>query len=296
LFFFAYYCALLLVSQVFQIVSIDIIRDLFAQFGTVMDVVVKEYQANRKSQKQSGHGFIHYPYTEEGIQSVIKATSTVKHVIINSIFFDSGLTPTAESILASRNRSSPVDNYRHSPNDNNRHSPSLQQQMMSQRHQMQQQHSPSQPQHQVPLYERGRNVTLTGSQVRTTFTLGEKRTIETPRSSWSETDFYDNLKSFDGSLVSPSSTQSFFSSNEERPSFVPSNNTSHHDSPFSFNRLPSPPLVTSAPTIFTSLAASSNTSVPSASSSALTSNSSLFLSFHHQSSSLSSLPLYPTRV
>jgi hypothetical protein len=276
-------CAFLLVSQVFQIVSIDIIRDLFAQFGTVMDVVVKEYQANRKSQKQSGHGFIHYPYTEEGIQSVIKATSTVKHVIINSIFFDSGLTPTAESILASRNRSSPVDNYRHSP--------SLQQQMMSQRHQMQQQQSPSQPQHQVPLYERGRNVTLTGNQVRTTFTLGEKRTIGTPRSSWSETDFYDNLKSFDGSLVSPSSTQSFFSSNEERLSFVPSNNTSHHDSPFSFNRLPSPPLVTSAPTIFTSLAASSNTSVPSASSSASASNSSLFLSFHHQSSSL-----YPTRV
>jgi hypothetical protein len=244
-----------------------------------MDVVVKEYQANRKSQKQSGHGFIHYPFTEEGIQSVIKATSTIKHVIINSIFFDSGLTPTAESILVSRNRSSP-DNI-------NRNSPSLFQQQMSQRVQMQAQQTVQQ-QYQVPLYERGRNVSLTGNQARTSVIVGEKRTIGTPLSSWGESDFLDNLKNFDDSLVSPTSTQSFFGSNEDRSSFVPSNNVEPRDSPFSFNRLPSPTFVTSAPSAFTSLAASSNTP-------GLSSSSSLFPSFQHQSSSLSSLPMYSCR-
>lgn len=66
------------------LVTETILRDVFTQFGEVVDVTVKKHVMNPQLQNQSGYGFVYYRKQEEACRAVL----ALKHHTFYDITFD----------------------------------------------------------------------------------------------------------------------------------------------------------------------------------------------------------------
>jgi hypothetical protein len=89
-------------KQHVHLVTEATIRDVFAHFGHVQDVSIKKTSIDQKNGEQTGYGFLHYPLTEEGIESAVKAAKIVRQVHINHVLYDCRLTWSLEEIIHRR--------------------------------------------------------------------------------------------------------------------------------------------------------------------------------------------------
>lgn len=87
--------------QIEQIVSELTLRQLFGQFGEVLDVAIKKSSIDNFERVQHGYGFIHYPMSKEGILSALRAIKTIHQVTIGPVTYDSTLGISLKEIIDS---------------------------------------------------------------------------------------------------------------------------------------------------------------------------------------------------
>jgi mating pheromone-induced death protein 2 len=94
-------------------VTKDVIRQLFSQFGEVVNVILKN--SSISPEKQCGHGFIQFPSSIEGTKAALQATAIIHQVIINNVLYDCALSyslqfPKARSPQATAKGPNPYAN------------------------------------------------------------------------------------------------------------------------------------------------------------------------------------------
>jgi hypothetical protein len=94
-------------------VTKDVIRQLFSQFGEVVNVILKN--SSISPEKQCGHGFIQFPSSPEGTKAALQATAIIHQVIINNVLYDCALSyslqfPKARSPQATPKSPNPYAN------------------------------------------------------------------------------------------------------------------------------------------------------------------------------------------
>jgi RNA recognition motif-containing protein len=82
-----------------QVVTEASIREVFSQFGEVIDVCLKKSVIDQSMGEQNGYGFIHYPLTPEGINAALKASQTLCQVYVKNVLYDCCLTWNLEALI-----------------------------------------------------------------------------------------------------------------------------------------------------------------------------------------------------
>jgi RNA recognition motif-containing protein len=81
------------------VVTEEVIRNIFRQFGEVKDVCIKKSVAHKESGGQSGYGFVHFPLNAEGVAAAIEATHVLCQILIDEVLYDCCLTHSLETFL-----------------------------------------------------------------------------------------------------------------------------------------------------------------------------------------------------
>lgn len=84
-------------QQINTLITEEVVRTLFSLFGEVEDVHMKKFMMDPRSRSQSGHGLVHFPWTEAGISAALKASSAVRDVLMHGAVFDSSLSPALQA-------------------------------------------------------------------------------------------------------------------------------------------------------------------------------------------------------
>jgi hypothetical protein len=81
--------------QVFHLVTVDTIQDVFSRFGSPpINVVFEESHINNQSKVQSGRGLIFYPNNYLGIQASIEISKVLKCVVVDQVIYNCSLPPS----------------------------------------------------------------------------------------------------------------------------------------------------------------------------------------------------------
>jgi hypothetical protein len=67
-----------------------------------MDCCIKKTTLDQKTLEQNGYGFLHYSLDEEGIQSALQASRTIKQIHIQNVLYDCSLTWSVDAMLKQR--------------------------------------------------------------------------------------------------------------------------------------------------------------------------------------------------
>jgi hypothetical protein len=97
---------LLLILSFFQISAIiteESLRQLFAQFGEVVDAVICKSSIDQRTKRQSGYGFIHFPGTPTGIKASFRAAQTLMDIMIDDVNYKCKISHQLEQQLMRTN-------------------------------------------------------------------------------------------------------------------------------------------------------------------------------------------------
>lgn len=83
----------------------DVFRNVFQNFGPVLDVAIKKSQYHPDKGVQTGYGFIHYPLTEEGIACALEAVRSLHELVLDSVKYSCRLSHALEEYLKIGNSS-----------------------------------------------------------------------------------------------------------------------------------------------------------------------------------------------
>jgi len=75
------------------------LRDLFSQYGTVMDVAIKKSTIHKEIPRQSGYGFIHFSTYPEGITSALEAVKYLNDATISNVHYKSSISHNLNKLL-----------------------------------------------------------------------------------------------------------------------------------------------------------------------------------------------------
>jgi hypothetical protein len=67
-----------------------------------MDCCIKKTTLDQKTLEQNGYGFLHYSLDEDGIQSALQASRTIKQIHIQNVLYDCSLTWSVDAMLKQR--------------------------------------------------------------------------------------------------------------------------------------------------------------------------------------------------
>ncbi|KAJ1421011.1 hypothetical protein B484DRAFT_126348 [Ochromonadaceae sp. CCMP2298] len=59
-------------NQIDKVVTEEYFAQVFGRFGTVVDSAVKRFEINEVQQFQKGYGFVHFPFTGEGVAAALR--------------------------------------------------------------------------------------------------------------------------------------------------------------------------------------------------------------------------------
>jgi len=108
-------------KQLNFIISEQFLRDIFGNFGNVLEIALKKTCVDPEMSVQNGYGFVHYPLTPEGINSALMAVQNLHQVTINQITFDCSVSNQLNQILMSMERNNQRNNnFQQQPSNFNR--------------------------------------------------------------------------------------------------------------------------------------------------------------------------------
>jgi len=93
-----------LTKQLGVLVTEQMIFDLFSSFGHVLEVSLKKKCVDTEMSIQNGYGFVHYPLTNEGIDSALKAVEALHQVTINNVSYDCSVSNQLRQVLFNTGR------------------------------------------------------------------------------------------------------------------------------------------------------------------------------------------------
>jgi hypothetical protein len=83
------------------------IRSVFSTFGELINISIKKSEIDRVMGEQHGYGFVHFPLTDAGIQSALKASQSLTQAYVQNVLYDCCLTWSLENFLQQRNAPKP---------------------------------------------------------------------------------------------------------------------------------------------------------------------------------------------
>lgn len=91
-------------KQLNLIVNEHFIRDIFSNFGEVLEVSLKKMCVDAEMCIQNGYGFVHFPLSAEGIKSAFQAVEALHQVTINQISYDCSVSNQLRQVLSQMDR------------------------------------------------------------------------------------------------------------------------------------------------------------------------------------------------
>lgn len=70
------------------LVTEQVLRDIFSHYGVVLDVSLKKSTVEEERNFQTGYGFVHYPSSQEGVNSAIAAIDSLNSTVIDGVAYD----------------------------------------------------------------------------------------------------------------------------------------------------------------------------------------------------------------
>jgi hypothetical protein len=90
-----------------HVVNEESLRNLFSQFGNVVDAVICKSNLDQQQGRQSGYGFIHFPGTPSGIDASFRAAEMLVDVMIDDVNYKCKISHHLEKHLRDPMAASP---------------------------------------------------------------------------------------------------------------------------------------------------------------------------------------------
>eukprot|EP01031_Cornospumella_fuschlensis_P024800 gene24800-29965_t len=86
-------------KQIDMLISETTLRSLFGVYGEVVDVALKKSQFDKTLRVQNGYGFVHFPFTPDGIRSALTAVQCLHQVTIDRVTYDCSISHALQQFL-----------------------------------------------------------------------------------------------------------------------------------------------------------------------------------------------------
>jgi hypothetical protein len=93
-----------LAKQGSPIVDESVIYKMFSCFGEILEISFKKMSFNPVSGIQDGYGFVHFPFTREGVASAFVASDTLKQFQTDNLLFSCSLSRGLKHLLSDPKR------------------------------------------------------------------------------------------------------------------------------------------------------------------------------------------------
>jgi RNA recognition motif-containing protein len=81
------------------------LREVFSNFGEIIDVTINKTAFNQDYGFQSGYGFIHFPLTEAGVASALNAISQLNKTVVDHVAYECTVSHGLKNFLSTGNSS-----------------------------------------------------------------------------------------------------------------------------------------------------------------------------------------------
>eukprot|EP01040_Poterioochromonas_malhamensis_P005753 gene5753-6187_t len=86
-------------NQTSSLINEESLRNLFSQFGEVVDAVICKSHVDQRTNRQSGYGFIHFPGTPEGLNASFRAAQALMDIMIDDVNYKCKISHQLEQQL-----------------------------------------------------------------------------------------------------------------------------------------------------------------------------------------------------